>query len=100
MSDILLNVFLAIAVDNLAGGDGDNKKKEWVTEEGRKEGVEGQEEEMEKSGKRRRAALSDFLSVSCCFSSKKLEGAEEEEEEGVPEEEEEEEVKVNTEVWL
>ncbi|KAJ8384165.1 hypothetical protein AAFF_G00207830 [Aldrovandia affinis] len=25
---ILLNVFLAIAVDNLAGGDGDNKKKE------------------------------------------------------------------------
>ncbi|KAG9340306.1 hypothetical protein JZ751_021753, partial [Albula glossodonta] len=27
-SDILLNVFLAIAVDNLAGGDGDDKKKE------------------------------------------------------------------------
>ena len=27
-SDILLNVFLAIAVDNLAGGDGDDKSKE------------------------------------------------------------------------
>ena len=26
-SDILLNVFLAIAVDNLASGDGDGKKK-------------------------------------------------------------------------
>ncbi|KAM3872286.1 calcium channel, voltage-dependent, L type, alpha 1F subunit [Diretmus argenteus] len=30
---ILLNVFLAIAVDNLAGGDGDNKKKEAAEEE-------------------------------------------------------------------
>uniref|UniRef100_A0A8C1P412 Voltage-dependent L-type calcium channel subunit alpha n=1 Tax=Cyprinus carpio TaxID=7962 RepID=A0A8C1P412_CYPCA len=29
---ILLNVFLAIAVDNLAGGDGDNKKNELVIE--------------------------------------------------------------------
>uniref|UniRef100_A0A3Q2C932 Voltage-dependent L-type calcium channel subunit alpha n=1 Tax=Cyprinodon variegatus TaxID=28743 RepID=A0A3Q2C932_CYPVA len=32
---ILLNVFLAIAVDNLAGGDGDDKKKEmnvWLTQ--------------------------------------------------------------------
>uniref|UniRef100_A0A672P2V9 Voltage-dependent L-type calcium channel subunit alpha-1F-like n=1 Tax=Sinocyclocheilus grahami TaxID=75366 RepID=A0A672P2V9_SINGR len=29
---ILLNVFLAIAVDNLAGGDGDNKKNEWITQ--------------------------------------------------------------------
>uniref|UniRef100_A0A8C2LAA0 Voltage-dependent L-type calcium channel subunit alpha n=1 Tax=Cyprinus carpio TaxID=7962 RepID=A0A8C2LAA0_CYPCA len=28
---ILLNVFLAIAVDNLAGGDGDNKKNECLT---------------------------------------------------------------------
>lgn len=28
VSDILLNVFLAIAVDNLAGGDGDDKSKE------------------------------------------------------------------------
>lgn len=29
-SDILLNVFLAIAVDNLAGGGG-KKKVEWVS---------------------------------------------------------------------
>ncbi|XP_036434229.1 calcium channel, voltage-dependent, L type, alpha 1F subunit [Colossoma macropomum] len=36
---ILLNVFLAIAVDNLAGGDGDEKKKEE-----KKEGEEGHEE--------------------------------------------------------
>lgn len=28
LSDILLNVFLAIAVDNLAGADGDDKKNE------------------------------------------------------------------------
>ncbi|CAL8279135.1 unnamed protein product [Boreogadus saida] len=38
---ILLNVFLAIAVDNLAGGDTDNKKKEVKKEEGEeKEGEE------------------------------------------------------------
>ncbi|XP_062315764.1 calcium channel, voltage-dependent, L type, alpha 1F subunit [Osmerus eperlanus] len=36
---ILLNVFLAIAVDNLAGGDGDDKKKEE-----KKEAVEGEGE--------------------------------------------------------
>ncbi|XP_061919923.1 voltage-dependent L-type calcium channel subunit alpha-1D-like isoform X1 [Entelurus aequoreus] len=36
---ILLNVFLAIAVDNLAGGDGDDKKKE--------EKTQGAEEETE-----------------------------------------------------
>ncbi|XP_047441493.1 calcium channel, voltage-dependent, L type, alpha 1F subunit isoform X2 [Mugil cephalus] len=45
---ILLNVFLAIAVDNLAGGDGDDKKKEEKTEggeEGEEEGEEGQAEE-------------------------------------------------------
>ncbi|KAM8829423.1 calcium channel, voltage-dependent, L type, alpha 1F subunit isoform 1-T1 [Synchiropus picturatus] len=39
---ILLNVFLAIAVDNLAGGDGDDKKKE--------KKKEGAEEEMEEAG--------------------------------------------------
>ncbi|KAM3618143.1 uncharacterized protein V6R79_016208 [Siganus canaliculatus] len=39
---ILLNVFLAIAVDNLAGGDGDDKKKE--------EKTEGAEEEQEEAG--------------------------------------------------
>lgn len=41
-SDILLNVFLAIAVDNLAGGDGDKEKK-WVTGAGgkREEGQSG-----------------------------------------------------------
>ncbi|XP_073326841.1 voltage-dependent L-type calcium channel subunit alpha-1D-like [Pagrus major] len=38
---ILLNVFLAIAVDNLAGGDGDDKKKEK-----KPEGAEEEEEEM------------------------------------------------------
>ncbi|XP_076597612.1 calcium channel, voltage-dependent, L type, alpha 1F subunit isoform X1 [Chaetodon auriga] len=37
---ILLNVFLAIAVDNLAGGDGDDKTKEKKTE-----GAEEEEEE-------------------------------------------------------
>ncbi|CAB1439990.1 unnamed protein product [Pleuronectes platessa] len=45
---ILLNVFLAIAVDNLAGGDGDDKKKD-KKKEGVKEeevgAVEGEEEE-------------------------------------------------------
>ncbi|CAJ1085661.1 calcium channel%2C voltage-dependent, L type, alpha 1F subunit [Xyrichtys novacula] len=39
---ILLNVFLAIAVDNLAGGDGDDKK-----EEKKAEGGEGEEAEEE-----------------------------------------------------
>ncbi|XP_026187416.1 calcium channel, voltage-dependent, L type, alpha 1F subunit [Mastacembelus armatus] len=40
---ILLNVFLAIAVDNLAGGDGDDKKKEKKKEEGaEEEAVEGE----------------------------------------------------------
>ncbi|KAM9830119.1 calcium channel, voltage-dependent, L type, alpha 1F subunit isoform X2 [Syngnathus typhle] len=34
---ILLNVFLAIAVDNLAGGDGDDKAKEKKTEEAEEE---------------------------------------------------------------
>ncbi|XP_060913276.1 calcium channel, voltage-dependent, L type, alpha 1F subunit [Labrus mixtus] len=34
---ILLNVFLAIAVDNLAGGDGDDKKKETKPEGGEEE---------------------------------------------------------------
>ncbi|KAK7884578.1 hypothetical protein WMY93_027701 [Mugilogobius chulae] len=38
---ILLNVFLAIAVDNLAGGDSDNKK----TDKKKEEGEEGEEEE-------------------------------------------------------
>ncbi|XP_069572647.1 voltage-dependent L-type calcium channel subunit alpha-1D-like [Brachyistius frenatus] len=38
---ILLNVFLAIAVDNLAGGDGDDKSKEK-----KKEGAEEEEEEV------------------------------------------------------
>ncbi|XP_048065446.1 calcium channel, voltage-dependent, L type, alpha 1F subunit isoform X1 [Megalobrama amblycephala] len=38
---ILLNVFLAIAVDNLAGGDGDNKKNE------EKKEVEGEQAEGE-----------------------------------------------------
>ncbi|KAI5094991.1 voltage-dependent L-type calcium channel subunit alpha-1F [Silurus meridionalis] len=37
--DILLNVFLAIAVDNLAGADGDDKKNKE-----KKKGVEGQED--------------------------------------------------------
>ncbi|XP_075882176.1 calcium channel, voltage-dependent, L type, alpha 1F subunit [Nelusetta ayraudi] len=45
---ILLNVFLAIAVDNLAGGDGDDKKKEEKTE-GEGEGEE-EEEEVEGGG--------------------------------------------------
>ncbi|XP_026111428.1 LOW QUALITY PROTEIN: voltage-dependent L-type calcium channel subunit alpha-1F-like [Carassius auratus] len=42
---ILLNVFLAIAVDNLAGGDGDNKKNEGKKEgegEGEGEGENGE----------------------------------------------------------
>ncbi|XP_016315327.1 calcium channel, voltage-dependent, L type, alpha 1F subunit [Sinocyclocheilus anshuiensis] len=40
---ILLNVFLAIAVDNLAGGDGDNKKNEEKKEgEGEGEGENGE----------------------------------------------------------
>ncbi|XP_016086610.1 calcium channel, voltage-dependent, L type, alpha 1F subunit [Sinocyclocheilus grahami] len=44
---ILLNVFLAIAVDNLAGGDGDNKKNEETKEgegdgEGEGEGENGE----------------------------------------------------------
>ncbi|KAI3357927.1 hypothetical protein L3Q82_016317 [Scortum barcoo] len=43
LSDILLNVFLAIAVDNLAGGDGDDKKKD--------EKTEGTEEEAEEQVK-------------------------------------------------
>ncbi|XP_029689724.1 calcium channel, voltage-dependent, L type, alpha 1F subunit isoform X2 [Takifugu rubripes] len=43
---ILLNVFLAIAVDNLAGGDGDNKKKEEKTEGGEEEGAEEEDEEV------------------------------------------------------
>ncbi|KAK5864119.1 hypothetical protein PBY51_001086 [Eleginops maclovinus] len=45
---ILLNVFLAIAVDNLAGGDGDDKKNEKKpegTEEAAEEGGEAAEEE-------------------------------------------------------
>ncbi|KAI9515451.1 Voltage-dependent L-type calcium channel subunit alpha-1F [Dissostichus eleginoides] len=46
---ILLNVFLAIAVDNLAGGDGDTKKNENKKPEGTEaaaeEGGEGAEEE-------------------------------------------------------
>uniref|UniRef100_A0AAV2LXQ9 Voltage-dependent L-type calcium channel subunit alpha n=1 Tax=Knipowitschia caucasica TaxID=637954 RepID=A0AAV2LXQ9_KNICA len=37
---ILLNVFLAIAVDNLAGGDSDNKKPEEKKEEGEEEAAE------------------------------------------------------------
>ncbi|XP_029911635.1 calcium channel, voltage-dependent, L type, alpha 1F subunit [Myripristis murdjan] len=41
---ILLNVFLAIAVDNLAGGDGDDKKKQ-EKKEG-EEGAEGENEEV------------------------------------------------------
>ncbi|XP_049341924.1 calcium channel, voltage-dependent, L type, alpha 1F subunit isoform X1 [Astyanax mexicanus] len=43
---ILLNVFLAIAVDNLAGGDGDDKKKEE-----KKEGEEAQEGEETEEAK-------------------------------------------------
>ncbi|XP_043991293.1 calcium channel, voltage-dependent, L type, alpha 1F subunit [Gambusia affinis] len=39
---ILLNVFLAIAVDNLAGGDGDDKKKEKKTEAEGEEEAEGE----------------------------------------------------------
>uniref|UniRef100_A0AAQ4Q8G1 Voltage-dependent L-type calcium channel subunit alpha n=1 Tax=Gasterosteus aculeatus aculeatus TaxID=481459 RepID=A0AAQ4Q8G1_GASAC len=66
---ILLNVFLAIAVDNLAGGDGDKEKKaEWII-------------------------------TYCCLSSKKTEGAKEAEGreggDGGEEKEEEEEVKVD-----
>ncbi|XP_034721999.1 voltage-dependent L-type calcium channel subunit alpha-1F-like, partial [Etheostoma cragini] len=45
---ILLNVFLAIAVDNLAGGDGDNKNKEKKTEEVAAEEAVGAQEEEEK----------------------------------------------------
>ncbi|XDV49120.1 hypothetical protein PO909_018431, partial [Leuciscus waleckii] len=41
---ILLNVFLAIAVDNLAGGDGDEKKEE--EGEGEQADVEGENEEV------------------------------------------------------
>ncbi|CAM4717079.1 unnamed protein product [Leuciscus chuanchicus] len=47
--DILLNVFLAIAVDNLAGGDGDEKKNEEKKEEegeGEQADVEGENEEV------------------------------------------------------
>nr|XP_043893775.1 calcium channel, voltage-dependent, L type, alpha 1F subunit isoform X2 [Solea senegalensis] len=42
---ILLNVFLAIAVDNLAGGDGDDKKKEKKEGAEEEEGVEEEEAE-------------------------------------------------------
>ncbi|KAM7405357.1 hypothetical protein PAMP_012625 [Pampus punctatissimus] len=42
---ILLNVFLAIAVDNLAGGDGDDKKKD-KKEEGVEEGGAVEEQEV------------------------------------------------------
>ncbi|XP_028308021.1 voltage-dependent L-type calcium channel subunit alpha-1D-like [Gouania willdenowi] len=42
---ILLNVFLAIAVDNLAGGDGDDKNKDK-----KKEGAEPEEEEEPEEG--------------------------------------------------
>ncbi|XP_057677961.1 calcium channel, voltage-dependent, L type, alpha 1F subunit isoform X1 [Corythoichthys intestinalis] len=41
---ILLNVFLAIAVDNLAGGDGDDKAKEKKTEGAEGEGTEEDKE--------------------------------------------------------
>ncbi|XP_049437041.1 calcium channel, voltage-dependent, L type, alpha 1F subunit [Epinephelus fuscoguttatus] len=47
---ILLNVFLAIAVDNLAGGDGDDKKKEKKAE-GAEEGEAGVEEGEEEEAK-------------------------------------------------
>ncbi|XP_035863982.1 calcium channel, voltage-dependent, L type, alpha 1F subunit [Sander lucioperca] len=49
---ILLNVFLAIAVDNLAGGDGDDKNKEKKTEEvAVEEAVGAQEEDEEEKQK-------------------------------------------------
>ncbi|AWP09945.1 putative voltage-dependent L-type calcium channel subunit alpha-1F-like [Scophthalmus maximus] len=48
---ILLNVFLAIAVDNLAGGDGDDKKKETTTEGAEQEEGEREEEEAEEEVK-------------------------------------------------
>ncbi|XP_077569226.1 voltage-dependent L-type calcium channel subunit alpha-1D-like isoform X2 [Stigmatopora nigra] len=41
---ILLNVFLAIAVDNLAGGDGDDKAQEKKPEDAEGEGVEQDKE--------------------------------------------------------
>ncbi|XP_067384290.1 calcium channel, voltage-dependent, L type, alpha 1F subunit isoform X3 [Channa argus] len=46
---ILLNVFLAIAVDNLAGGDGDDKKKDKKKEEAEEEMEEEEEEEEEEA---------------------------------------------------